>query len=181
MCDSARLFRHIVREEQNKTKDSNTLRERDRTEGPYRSNSSLITSTISSGNACIFFPLRSMVRPGLRELLTPLASAALASFSRAALIASRASTSTWLGEMGCPAERFEDEGTSRRLGTGGGGVGFASSAAARARRACAGLSGSPRGMSIESGRNGPPRSSVLWSSAQGESRRAVSRTWKFVT
>lgn len=101
-------------------------------------------STISSGSVSIFFLLRLMVRPGL----SPLASAALASFSRAARMASRARARTWLPEMGWPAERFEADGTSRRLGTGGGGVGFARAAAAIARRACAGLSGSPRVKSI---------------------------------
>jgi hypothetical protein len=53
--------------------------------------------------------------------------------------------STWLGETGWDAERFEFDGTFRRLGTGGGGGGFANTA----RRACAGLSGRPRGKSIE--------------------------------
>lgn len=59
-------------------------------ECPYRSNSSFIISTISSGNFWIFFLLKSIVRPGLRVLLTPLASAAFASFSWAARIASLA-------------------------------------------------------------------------------------------
>src|SRR5690348_5113628 len=104
-------------------------------------------STISSGKTSIFLRLKSMVRPGFRVSETPLAWAALASFSWAIRIASLAKESTWLEERGVVvAVRLEFERVFRKLGTGGGG--FDTAAAATARRAITGLSGNPLGRSI---------------------------------
>lgn len=65
------------------------------------SNSLFMISITSSGNLWIFLWLRSMVTPGFKSSLTPLASAALVSFSsRAFFIASRASSTTWAGGIG---------------------------------------------------------------------------------
>lgn len=116
----------------------------------YRSSSFCIMSTTSSGSVCMFFRLRSMVRPGRRSLLTPLASAVWVSLSlRATLIASLAIVITRRGEGGDVAWRDTFAGASRKIGMGGtGGFDAVAADTAAARRAWAGFSGNPRGRSI---------------------------------
>lgn len=74
----------------------------------YLSNSVFIISTTSSGNFWMFLWLRSIVTPGFKSLLTPLASAALVSFSaRAFFMASWARATTWFADNG--AELDDDD------------------------------------------------------------------------
>lgn len=120
----------------------------------YRSSSFLIISTTSSGSFCMFFLLRSMVRPGFKSVLTPLVSPACWSLSRrASRMASLARAMTCCGESPAPL-RLDVEAMPRSAGPdpefggggGGGGGGGAPPAPATdcVPRRGAGFSGSPR-------------------------------------
>lgn len=108
----------------------------------------------------MFLWLKLTVTPGLRSLLTPLASAAWLSFSSTAFfIASFASQMTCAGAIGAEDVRPEFEGIFRTLlGIGGGGgmllrPAVPAAAKVAARRPWAGLPGSPIDAAAVGGRS----------------------------